>query len=201
MIYLLYGFILGIFSILNPCTFIIIPVISAQAHKLKNIVAFLLGLTITFTVLGIIAALTGRLITNFFGFYVYLFAGAITLLAGFDMLNLIKIKSPVLDYKKPRSSFIFGLLFGWCALACLAPLLAAILVFIIAEASIIKGFMIMLFFSLGFIIPFLLFGLIITDKKIAKRLLRHSTTLKKAGGIILILASIYLFYIASGGLI
>lgn len=203
MLELLYAYILGVLSIISPCTFIIVPVMTAEINtKLQKILRFLIGITITFTFLGVLSAITGKLLTNFLGPWLYLFAALITLIAGLDMLNLIKLRiSNLFRARKGTNTFILGLIYGGVALSCIGPLLSVILVYIVTKANIFYGFIMMLIYSLGFITPFILFGMLITDKEIIKKIIKHSLVIRKIGGVLLILVAGYLFYMASRGLI
>lgn len=200
---LVYAYLLGLLSILSPCTFIILPVMTSDFNtKLKRILGFLGGITITFGILGILSALTGKLLTNFMGPYLYFFAGVVTLVVGLNMLNIIDLQIPSLfPNVKTKNNFLMGLLYGGVALSCIGPLMAVVLVYITAKASILYGFLMMYIFSLGFITPFILFGFLITDKKICMKLMKHSMIIRKIGGVLLLLVSAYLLFIAFGGLI
>lgn len=200
---LFYAYLLGLLSILGPCTFVIVPVMTSDLNaKLGKILSFLFGITVTFGILGVLSALTGKLLTNFMGPYLYLFAGAITLVGGLNMLNIIKVHLPVLFSNiKTKNNFFMGLIYGGVLLGCVGPLLASILVYIIAKASILSGFLMMFVFSLGFTTPFVLFGFLITDKSISQRLMRYSFKIRKIGGVLLLLVSIYLLFIAFNGII
>ena len=57
----------------------------------------------------------------------------------------------------------------------------------------------MLFFSMGFILPFMLFGFIITEKTIRRKVLEHTKYIQPIGGTLLLGVSIYLFYFAVRG--
>ena len=200
---LIYAYLLGLLSILSPCTFIIIPIIVSDINaKLKDIISFLIGITLTFGVLGILSALTGKLLTNFMGPYLYIFAGVITLLAGLNMLGIINLNFPKLFTKiKTKNKFFMGLLYGGVSLSCVGPLIASVLVYITVKANIFYGFIMMFIFSLGFITPFILFGFIITDKKIYKKIAKHSLIIKKIGGFLLLTVSSYLLFVAFRGLL
>ncbi len=200
---MLYAYVLGLLSILSPCTFIIVPVmVSDLTAKLRKVIAFLGGITVTFGVLGILSALTGKLLTNFMGPYLYLFAGIITLFSGLNMLEVIDLHIPQLFTKvKTKNNFLMGLLYGGVALSCVGPLLASILVYIAAKASIFYGFVMMYVFSLGFITPFILCGIIMTDKKICEKLTKYSLTIRRIGGVLLLLVSAYLLFIAFRGVL
>lgn len=203
MIEYLYAYTLGLLSIISPCTFIVIPIMTADLNaRLSKILSFLGGITVTFGILGILSAVTGKLLTNFMGPYLYLFAGIVTLAAGLNMVNVITTQIPSLfTGVKTKNSFLMGLLYGGVALSCVGPLMAAVLVYITAKASILYGFIMMYLFSLGFITPFILFGFLITDKKISKKLMSYSAIIRKIGGVLLILVSIYLLFVAFRGII
>jgi len=196
-----YAFLLGMMSIISPCTFIVIPLITMDLNsKLMRIFSFLSGITIIFIILGILSAITGKLLTNFLGPYLYLFAGAITLIAGLDILNLIEINLPtIFTGIKTKNNFLMGLIYGGVALSCIGPLMAPVLAYITAKTSILYGALMMAFFSLGFIIPFILFGFLMTDDRISKKLMKYTLTIRKIGGALLL--SGYLFFIAFRGII
>ncbi len=200
---LLYAFLLGILSILSPCTFIIIPLMTTEIHsRLSRILKFMIGIVITFSALGVLSGLTGKLLTNFIGPYLYLLAAIVTSITGLNMLDVFRLNIPSLfPSYKTRNLFILGLIYGGVILSCIGPLLAVILVYIVAEATIFYGFIMMLFYSLGFITPFILFGILITDKNIALKMMKHSAIIRKIGGVLLLLVSVYLFYLVSRGLI
>jgi len=200
---MVYAYILGLLSILSPCTFIIVPVMISDLNtNIKRVVSFLCGITITFGVLGVLSALTGKLLTNFMGPYLYIFAGLVTLFAGLNMLDIIDLHLPYLFTKvRTKNNFLMGLLYGGVALSCVGPLMASVLVYITTKASILYGLLMMYIFSLGFITPFVLFGFIITDRKLYKKLMRHSLMIRKIGGILLLLVSAYLLFVAFKGII
>ena len=204
MIELLYAFLLGLLGVLSPCTFVIVPVIAAQAgSRFHRILKFMLGVVIIFTLLGALASLTGQLLTNFFiAGYLYLFAGIITLLSGLDLLQVIRFPFPTLfSMTRTKRPFIMGLLFGGVALGCIGPLLGAVLAFIVAKALFGLGLLIMLAFSLGFALPFVLFGFILTDKTTTKKLMKHMVLIRNIGGFMLLGVSVYLLFLGVRGLL
>lgn len=200
---MIYAYLLGLLSILSPCTFIIVPVMTSDLNtRLRKVLSFLGGITVTFGILGILSALTGKLLTNFMGPYLYLFAGIVTLIAGLSMLELIQINLPSLFTKvKTKNNFIMGIIYGGIALSCVGPLMASVLVYITVKANVLLGFIMMYIFSLGFITPFVLFGFLITDKRISQKLMKHSLKIRKIGGILLLMVSSYLLFVAFRGII
>jgi len=200
---MVYAYVLGLLSIISPCTFIIVPVMVSDFNaKLSKVITFLGGITVTFGVLGVLSALTGKLLTNFMGPYLYLFAGLVTLFAGLNMVEIIDLHLPQLFTRvRTKNNFLMGLIYGGVALSCVGPLMASVLVYITAKASILYGFLIMGVFSLGFITPFILCGLVITDKKVCGKITKYSLTIRKIGGILLLLVSAYLFFVAFKGIL
>ena len=198
-----YAYVLGLLSILSPCTFIIVPIMLSDLNaKLSKILAFLFGITVTFGVLGMLSALTGKLLTNFMGPYLYIFAGAVTLFAGLNMLDIIDLRLPQFFMKvRTKNNFLMGMIYGGIALSCIGPLMASVLVYITAKASVLYGFLTMGIFSLGFITPFILFCLVITDKGMCKKINRYSLIIREIGGILLVLVSAYLFFVAFRGIL
>ena len=202
MIEYFYAFVLGMLSILSPCTFIIIPVMLSNATaKLKKIVLFLSGIVTTFSILGVLSALTGKLLTSYIGDYIYLISASITLLMGLNLINVISLEiHSVFTRINSKNDFIIGMLYGGVVLSCIGPLLGAVLVYIVTKATILYGFTMMLSFSLGFIAPFIIFGTIITDKNVQSKLMHHHDIIRKLSGTILILVSTYLFFIGFRGI-
>lgn len=197
----LYVFILGILSILSPCTFIMIPVILNKIKKsFKEIIYFLLGIILVFVVLGIIASLTGIVFTLAINQYLYLFAGIVTMFSGLGVLGAVKIEYPRMeDNKKSSESFFDGLIHGGATLGCIGPQLAAFLTFIIAQRNVINGILMTVFFAFGFSFPFFLFGMIITDKSVQHKLMNKVVLITRIGGVLMIGAASYLLYFALKG--
>lgn len=198
-----YALILGILSILGPCTFIMIPTI---VHRSKNsyfqVIYFFTGIIFVFILIGSIASVTGIVFTNNINRYLYLIAGLITVISGLKILGAVKIEYPHLkEPDKTSHSFLDGILHGGVMLGCIGPQLAAILSFIIAQRNIINGIFMTFFFSLGFILPFIIFGTMIKDESIQVKILAHINIIQKIGGIFMLGAATYLLYFSFQGII
>lgn len=199
---ILYAYVLGLLSIFSPCTFVIIPVLTSDINvKFRKMLSFLSGVVITFAILGIISAVTGKLLTNFLGPYLYLFAGVITAIAGLNMIGLMEFDVHLFNKVKTHNNFLMGLLYGGVALSCVGPLLASVLTYIVVKANILIGMLLMGVFSLGFITPFVLFAYLITDKSVYSKIAKYSYLMRKLGGIMLLGVSVYLLFIALSGVL
>lgn len=198
-----YALILGILSILGPCTFIMVPtIVNRTKDSSFQVVYFFAGIILVFIFIGSIASITGIVFTNNINRYLYFIAGIVTLISGLKMLGAVKIEYPHLkEPNKTSHSFIDGILHGGVILGCIGPQLAAILSFIIAQRNVINGIFMTLFFSLGFILPFFIFGILITDQSIQLRILKHIEIIQRTGGVLMMGAATYLLYFALQGFI
>lgn len=193
----LYALILGILSIIGPCTFIMVPVILNKIeNSLAEVVSFFAGILLIFISLGFAASLAGIVFTNAVNRYLYFIAGIVTLISGFKILGAIKIEYPHRSY-----TFADGLLHGGVILGCVGPQLASTLTFIIAQRNVVNGILLIIFYGIGFILPFFIFGLVITDKTFQLKIIRHVPVIQKISGIFMMGAAVYLVYFSLQGLI
>lgn len=199
----LYAIILGILSIIGPCTFIMVPVILDKIrNSFSQVIYFFSGILLIFVLLGIIASVTGIVFTNNVNRYLYFIAGVVTLVSGLKMLGAIKVEYP--HFKEPdKTSHVFfdGILHGGVLLGCIGPQLAALLTFIIAQRNMLNGIFMILFFGLGFTLPFFIFGTIVTDQTVQLKVMKYTNSIQKTGGILMMGAATYLLYFSFQGII
>ena len=134
----------GVTTALNPCVLAMIPLLMGVVAGNKETTTvkrslvfslfFVLGLAITFTVLGIISALMGRMFGNVGQFWKYVVTG-VCFLMGLQLLGILKWNIPVptgIRVKRHGSfgAFLLGLLFGVVSTPCAVPILAVLLAFV-----------------------------------------------------------------------
>ena len=98
----------GVTTALNPCVLAMVPLLmgivagndetSTARRSLVFSLFFVLGLAVTFTILGLISAIMGKLFGNVGPFWKYAVAG-ICLVMGLHLLGVLKLKLP-----SPRES-------------------------------------------------------------------------------------------------
>lgn len=169
-------FIGGLLTSFTPCVYPMIPitiaVIGAQATggKFRGFVLslfYVLGISITFSTLGFIAAKTGGL----FGAYaqhpvVIVIISIIFFIMGLSMLGVFVLQMPpslaTKLQKKRRTGFIgvllTGLVAGLIVSPCISPLLVVILTWVAKTGSVILGVGLLFSFSLGLGVLFILLG-------------------------------------------
>ncbi len=160
---------------------------------------FLLGFSCVFISLGLGASLLGDFIFRL-KFPVQKIGGIVMILIGLYFLFYSKFNFlPTSNFslrKKPAGiagTIFVGIIFAFSFTACSTPYLAAVLTVAGIKANLFRGFLLLLFFSLGLSLPFLLSALSLSwflalFSKIKKRL----RIVEIVAGSMLILFGIYI---------
>jgi len=204
-------FVGGIMTASNPCVLAMVPLmVSVVAGKkgtpsLKRSfifsLQFILGLSITFTILGFISALMGRMFGDVGAFWKYAVA-AVCLVMGVHLLGILKINFPVpkaLSVEKAQGlgAFLLGLLFGAVSTPCAVPILAVLLAFIASKGNIFYGGFLLFIYALGHSFLILVAG---TSMGAAKKLIesrglrKTNLILQKAAGVVILLVGAYFLF-------
>ncbi|MBN1383944.1 MAG: sulfite exporter TauE/SafE family protein [Elusimicrobia bacterium] len=154
----------GVLASFTPCVYPLIPIVvsvigidrsKSRLSGLSLSASYVLGLSITYTILGAIASLTGI----FFGKIqtspvTNIIVGIIIILMGLWMLDVINIPIPVVS--TPRFSkkgilaaFTVGFISGFVAAPCTTPVLGTILTLVAARQNILFGTTLLFVFALG----------------------------------------------------
>lgn len=195
----------GILSFFSPCIFPVIPVYlsilsNGEKKSIIKTIMFILGLSLTFLVLGFGIGLLGEL---FFNDKVRLIAGIVIIILGFFQMDIIKIKflekTKFINIQEQKNgiltAFILGLTFslGWTP--CVGPVLASILFISGSSADIGRSILMMSIYVLGLATPFIVFSMaskVLFEK--VKFIKRYLGILKKIGGFIIIIMGILLIF-------
>jgi len=194
----------GLLTSFTPCVYPMIPitiaVIGAQASggKLKGFILslfYVLGIAVTFTSLGVLAAKTGAM----FGTYAQhpvalIIISTIFFLMGLSMLGafIVQVPSSIsskLSGKKKKGflgAFLTGLVAGIVVSPCVSPLLVVILTWVARTGSVALGAGLLFTFSLGLGMLFILIG---TFSGILKALPKSGTWMdyiEKGFGVLLV---------------
>ncbi|MBZ4664172.1 MAG: cytochrome c biosis protein CcdA [Caloramator sp.] len=199
----------GVLSFLSPCFLPLIPIyltyITGEAANKKNIIintiAFMIGFTLMFISLGALSGTIGRfllinrqLLNKILGVFI-LFMGLFYLgVIKSDFLN----REVKIDFKIERgsliSSFLLGvsLSLGWTP--CISPILSSVLMLAASRQSSFIGAYYLFVYSLGLLIPFLIFSIFINKSRaFSKLIMQKANVIKIVSGVILILTGILLF--------
>jgi len=208
------AFLAGLVMFLAPCTLPLVPGYLAfiggagiEGYKkeatrqriLLNAIAFVIGFSLVFILLGIGAGSIGALLSPWREILSRL-AGVMIIIFGLTMLSgtipflsserHIPIPS-FLQLGKWESSFLIGIFFalGWSP--CIGPILGSILLFASISTTMLQGAILLGIFSLGFGIPFVIVALCIGSiDHFLMRVGSFTHTLSIIGGILLVLLGI-----------
>ncbi len=203
-------FVGGVTTASNPCVLAMIPLLMSvvagtESISLKKSLGFsglfVLGLSITFTVLGLISALMGRMLGDIGSFWKYLVAG-VCLIMGLHLLGLFRfnIDAPQpMNVRKggPFSAFLLGLLFGVVSTPCAVPILAVLLAYVGSQGNVAYGGILLLIYALGHSALILVAG---TSMGAAKKLLeskglrKTNRALQRIAGVVIILVGVYFLF-------
>ncbi|EHI70353.1 thiol-disulfide oxidoreductase-associated membrane protein CcdA2 [Streptococcus ictaluri] len=209
----------GVLSFFSPCIFPVLPVylgilLDSDDSRTVTIfgkkiywygvvktLAFILGLSTIFVILGYGAGFLGNIL--YAAWFRYLL-GAIVILLGIHQMELITIKklqfqkSFQFQNKKERNAivnaFLLGITFSFGWTPCVGPVLSSVLALVASGGSgAWQGGLLMIVYTLGLGIPFLLlsFASGIMLKQFNK-LKPHMLLLKKLGGALIIVMGLLL---------
>lgn len=162
---------------------------------------FVMGLSITFSIMGLIAATTGRLLGDVGNFWRYIVV-AVCFLMGIHLLEIFKISIPRINVGNPKitgfiGALLMGMLFGVVSTPCAVPILAVILVLIASKGSIVYGLGLLFFYALGHCVLIVIAGTSIGLAKgllESKRFQKFNFYLRKVAAVLIILVGIYFLF-------
>lgn len=155
-------FVGGLISAVSPCVLAAIPLIigyvggySDGSRKKAAIysLVFILGLSITFTVLGVAASAMGRFL-GFAGRWPYVGLALVAIVMGLQLMGLINVPLPFSKSRQVRSrglwgAFLLGVLTGTVSSPCATPVLAVILAYVSTRGDILYGGSLLFTYAVG----------------------------------------------------
>jgi cytochrome c-type biogenesis protein len=208
------AYLAGVLVSFTPCIYPVIPITAAVIGGQRDIsgargfvlsLFFVLGLALTYTALGVFAALTGKL----FGMIqtrplTQGVLGGLFILMGLAMLDVFQLS---LERYAPRGltggnrkgifgSFMIGVTSGFILGPCTAPVLAVILGVVASRQSVFFGGSLLFVFSLGVGSLLVLVGTFAGILASLPKSGAWMTGVKKLSGIVMLAAGAYFLYSA-----
>jgi len=201
-------FLEGIASFISPCLLPMVPIYISyfigenndNKKVILNSVGFVLGFTTVFLILSIFASSLGTILSSNIKYIKILF-GIVIILFGLNYMGVLKIgflnktKSKNMDMKNFNffKAMLFGILFSISWTPCIGTFLSSALLLIAKGQDIFKGIVMMLLYSIGLGIPFIISAILIEKlKKVFDFIKKHYDIIKRISGVILIIAGIYM---------
>lgn len=208
----LFTFLEGIASFISPCVLPMLPIYisyfagkedSKTSRALLNSIGFVIGNTIIFILFAIIASYAGALALRIQKYIKILF-GVVIIILGLNYMRIFKIKflNKEIRINKKIDDFtffktiLFGMMFSISWTPCIGSFLGSALLLIANKQNILQGILLMLVYSIGFGIPFIISAVLIEKLKNFYNLIKKNyKTIKIISGIILIVMGVYVIFI------
>ena len=165
--------------------------------------AFVFGMSMVFTGVGVGAVLLGRAI--FVGAWANYLVAVICIVLGLQMLGLINIRFDALNRFLPQTrpqnrsiggAMLFGAVFGLVASPCTTPILLAIAAIAASSGSVAQGGAMLFLFGLGKGVPLILVGVLSASIVRMGKFTNFAEYTTKFSGVMLLFAGAYLVWIA-----
>jgi len=209
------AFLAGILTFLAPCTLPLVPgylgFISGASHEapngavarrkiLLNGLFYVIGFSLVFITLGILFGLLGVIagpyrvwFSRVGGIFVIIFGLYLTGILKLSFLNFLQGEKHFrftrhLKPGSPVSSLVFGATFAFGWTPCVGPILGSILALAAAKTTVLQGGFMLLVFSAGLAVPFLLVALGIgSAARYIKKIQKYLNVVSKIGGWLLVI--------------
>lgn len=198
----------GLLSFVSPCVLPLIPSYltfvtgvgfdelgSSRRAAAVHALLFILGFTLIFVALGASATVLGRVLIAY-RVWITRAGGALVVLFGLYLLGVVRVAAFDRDRRvhlanKPvgyLGSVLVGVAFGAGWTPCLGPILGAILTYTAATADLSRGLPLLLAYSLGLAIPFLLAAVAVERfLETVTRLRPHLARVSQVSGALLVI--------------
>lgn len=211
----MFVFLEGIIAFISPCILPMLPIYLSyfsgsnnpdnKGHTIKNtifnVLAFMLGFTIVFMLLGIFAGALGQFLKKY-EVQKNIISGAVIIILGLSYMGFFRLKffeklrgpqmaSDKLQRLNIFSSFLFGLIFSVSWSACLGTFLTIALNQAANTDTAIQGGLMLLFFSLGIGVPFLISAVLMDQLTVVFTFIKkHYKVINIVSGVFLIITGI-----------
>lgn len=209
-------FVEGILSFISPCILPILPVYLTilsnsridsletgdkglkKGTLFKNTILFILGISTTFFILGASMSVLNKFLLHNKPL-ILVMGGILIILMGLFYMGLLhlpflrqekKLHMQVTDMK-PWTAYLLGFTFSFGWTPCIGPMLASVLLMAGSAESILTGNLLIIAYSLGFMIPFILLAAFY--KKLYKwldQVKKYMGVIQKIGGVLLVMTGI-----------
>jgi cytochrome c-type biogenesis protein len=201
------AFLAGVAAFFSPCVLPLVPTWLAflgggkGGRSLKfafNLILFMLGFGLIFTLLGAGASNLGQFLLSWQG-WLSRVAGLVLMVFGLQMAGVFNLPflSRGLQFnfspaKTPLGYFLFGVILGVGYSPCIGIMLASILILAGALDTVAQGMLLLFVFSAGFALPFLLIGFVLGPEPLRKLPPGIAVLIHKVAGVVLTLMGLLL---------
>lgn len=200
-------FLEGLISFISPCMLPMLPIyisyFSGNTDKKSKTwiraIAFVLGFTIIFCLLGLFAGTVGSFLKKY-QIAVNIICGVIVIIFGLSYLEIIKLPifkgiSKMQNIKNIFSAFLFGIIFSINLTPCIGAFLGSALMMASSSGTMLKGMLLLLAYSLGLGVPFILSAILIAKLRTTFEFIKkHYRIINLICGIFLIIVGVLIMF-------
>lgn len=200
-------FVEGIASFISPCILPVIPIyisyFATESQSMKksiiNSLGFTFGFSIIFILLGVFASTFGKLVHQYAD-YINIVFGIFLIILSLNYIGILFIKflnkTKETKTKKENLTFItsllFGIIFSLSWTPCVGAFLSSALILASTMGSVFKGALLLLIYSLGLAIPFIVTTLFLEKMKSTFDFIKkHYNIINKISGSILLISGVW----------
>jgi len=208
----LMSFIGGVIASVSPCSLAMLPLIIGYVGGFSKettfrtfiqLLSFIFGTAIIFTIIGIICAVTGNVFASVFGGYFKVLIASLLLVIGLKLLDILDFDTPMIIKSIPVNSssslFVYpvflGIVFALAGTPCSTPVLAGIMAFAALGKSLPMAVIMLFLFALGQGLILILAGLFTSCLKNMHSLAKYTNILIKISGILLVVVALFLYWL------
>jgi cytochrome c-type biogenesis protein len=210
----------GFLSFVSPCVLPVVPgylsfvsgatvedLASGKTTRSKrwaimvDIIAFVLGFSVVFVLLGASATAVGGFLLSKLSL-VSKIAGVLVIVLGLHMLGVFRLTALYREKRihteskrvGPLGSFLVGVAFAFGWSPCIGPILGGILAYASTQETVGQGMVLLAVYSAGLGIPFIVAGLSMDAFfRLTGRFKRHFRAIEVASGVLLIAVGVLIF--------
>jgi cytochrome c-type biogenesis protein len=206
-------FVAGLATSLTPCVYPMIPITAgilggagaqgrSRARTVQLTLVYVVGLALVYSVLGLLAGLSGTLFGSVSSSpWALLIMGNLLLVFGLSLLDVFRMDVPGrlaawaggIGGNSVAGVFALGATSGLVAAPCGAPAFAAVLTFVSTTRSAWLGFLYLFVFSLGLTALLVLVGAFSGVLAALPKAGKWTLTVKRVGGVLLLAMAEYYF--------
>lgn len=202
----------GVLTSIGPCNLSMVPVIIGYVGGQQDLTRakgfwlsgfFTLGSSVTFMLLGLVAATVGGLFGTESKILHWLVA-LVCFAIGLNLLGAFQVNFDFLARLQPKrvaitgliGAFLLGLVVGLAGSQCGTPVLVAILSIVMAKGKLAYGASLLFTYGLGRGVPIILAGTFTGFVKALPAMERWTHLMERAAGVVLIAVGLYFVWIA-----
>lgn len=211
LILLAVSFLGGLLASVSPCSLAMLPIIVgyvggySQEKPIRTFIQmlfFVLGSSLVFSVIGVICAVTGKVFISFAPGYFIILLASLLMVMGLNVLGVLDFNIPVIIKQMPQGTgknmflypILLGAVFALAGTPCSTPILAGIMSFASMSTNLTFAILMLFLFSLGQGLILVIAGVFTASLKGFKSFAFVSEILLKLSGVLLVLSSIFIFY-------